>query len=196
MCPDGASPSRLAGRRRAQASSAWIVAPCAKSRGKTAPPPPAASGRRGNRRNAPIAGEWGRPNRRRGRPASSTIAAAYSSRLRVRSMSSSRSRNRPPASRAARQPSSADRTCPRCRYPVGLGANRVTTRSAVSFKRVQSLALGRRRNLLHRANANLPHLGFKSAASSSIGSSFEYFTPNEEALYLGLREGQRNVSLC
>src|SRR5216684_3866794 len=41
-------------------------------------------------------------------------------------MSSSRSRNRPPASRAARQPSIAERTCPRCRYPVGLGANRVT----------------------------------------------------------------------
>src|SRR5207248_9295834 len=46
-------------------------------------------------------------------------------------MSSMRNRNRPPASRAARHPSSAERTCPRCRYPVGLGANRVTTTSAL-----------------------------------------------------------------
>src|SRR5438105_15505148 len=42
-------------------------------------------------------------------------------------MSSMRSRKRPPASRAARHPSQAERAWPRCRYPVGLGANRVTT---------------------------------------------------------------------
>src|SRR5215472_12434507 len=41
-------------------------------------------------------------------------------------MSSIRSKKRPPSRRAARHPSSADRTWPRCRYPVGLGANRVT----------------------------------------------------------------------
>src|SRR5579863_2501390 len=42
-------------------------------------------------------------------------------------MSSRRSRKCPPACLAARQPSSAERTWPRCRYPVGLGAKRVTT---------------------------------------------------------------------
>ena len=42
-------------------------------------------------------------------------------------MSSSRSRNRPPVRRAACQPARAERTWPRWRYPVGLGANLVTT---------------------------------------------------------------------
>ena len=55
------------------------------------------------------------------------IASAYSGRQRVWSISSSRSRNVPSTTRAACQPSSAERTCPRCRYPVGLGAKRVTT---------------------------------------------------------------------
>ena len=44
-----------------------------------------------------------------------------------RSISSMRSRKRPPAPRAACHPTSAERTWPRCRWPVGLGAKRVTT---------------------------------------------------------------------
>jgi hypothetical protein len=42
-------------------------------------------------------------------------------------MSSNLTKNRPPASFAARHASRAANTCPKCNHPVGLGANRVTT---------------------------------------------------------------------
>src|SRR5260370_32338597 len=56
---------------------------------------------------------------------SSRIAAMNAGRQRVRSISSMRSMKRPsgPAAAAAK---SAENAWPRCRYPVGLGAKRVT----------------------------------------------------------------------
>src|SRR6185369_6785822 len=57
---------------------------------------------------------------------SSKIAASYSGRQRVRSMSSMRRRKRPPTSRAARCAVRAEKAWPRCRRPVGEGAKRVT----------------------------------------------------------------------
>ena len=129
-CRGRARPARPAARRRRARSRPGSRAAC-KSRDRAAPSRRADRAPRGNRRNARIAGAPARPNRARARRRSSRIAAAYSARQRVWSMSSRRSRKRPPASRAARQPSSAERTWPRCRYPVGLGANRVTTLSAL-----------------------------------------------------------------
>src|SRR5436190_16605315 len=57
---------------------------------------------------------------------SSKIAASYSGRQRVRSMSSMRRMQRPPASRAASQAVRAENAWPRCSQPVGEGAKRVT----------------------------------------------------------------------
>ena len=58
---------------------------------------------------------------------SSRIVATCSGRLRVASISSIRSRNRPPPRRARSCARIAETACPRCSRPVGLGAKRVTT---------------------------------------------------------------------
>ena len=52
------------------------------------------------------------------------------------SMSSMRSRKRPPAARAASQPTSAESACPRCSSPFGLGAKRKTGRGALGMASV------------------------------------------------------------
>src|SRR3546814_15817648 len=58
-----------------------------------------------------------------------------SSDLRSRSVSSIRSRNRPPCFLAHSQLWSAVRTLPTCRVPVGAGAKRVTTVIARAYSR-------------------------------------------------------------
>ena len=57
----------------------------------------------------------------------SVIASTFSGVERARSVSSIRRTNLPPQWRAYSQQKSAVRTLPRCRTPIGLGANRVRT---------------------------------------------------------------------
>lgn len=104
------------------------------------------------------------------------MAAAYSGRQRVWSMSSRRNRKRPPAARAARQPSSAERACPRCRYPVGLGANRVTTGGLFSniAPHPSAAAAGASRTAMMPSSRSSI---WKAAASSSIGKSTQTVSP-------------------
>src|SRR5690606_18351072 len=58
------------------------------------------------------------------------MPASYSGRQRVASMSSMRSKKRPPAARAASWAQRAEKAWPRCSRPVGEGAKRVTKRAA------------------------------------------------------------------
>jgi hypothetical protein len=50
-------------------------------------------------------------------------------------------------------------------------------------------AFGRCRNLLDRANADLAHFAFKKRRVLQHREIDQYFLPDEESLYLGLREG-------
>src|SRR3546814_20219245 len=65
----------------------------------------------------------------------SSDLSTYSSFDRSRSVSSIRSRNRPPCFLAHSQLWSAVRTLPTCRVPVGEGAKRVTTVIARAYSR-------------------------------------------------------------
>ena len=63
--------------------------------------------------------------------ASPNTLKSYSGRQRVRSWSSILSSTFPPNLRAVSHTHNAFTTCPRCRYPVGLGANRVTNPGSI-----------------------------------------------------------------
>src|SRR5258706_5866376 len=67
-------------------------------------------------------------------------ALRCASLVRAASVSSMRSRNRPPRRRASSRLNSAVRTLPRCSSPLGLGAKRVTTAAAFIFTMLMDVA--------------------------------------------------------
>ena len=140
---------------------------------------------------------------------SSRIATSNSRRQRVKSISSIRSRKRPPFLLAASNANNAEYACPRCSNPVGLGAKRVTMaddivltiqwRGLMPFTRERHDAGGLVIYILARASPATEtsrQISLKSVGRTSAKSAYRSRPQNDASrgIFSGICNSQRLLS--